>query len=654
MVASTCTVHAAPWRHEIGPFPYKINALPWPAQYNPYASSKSTNTRDRKRIRDSAFEKYAFSESTGGMADQNHLKYIPDTGTSHSSHPDGGFSDVKTAGSAAAGENDESSPVPSLRDWRLRLLTIGTMTVQLTRVRLCHCVFLSALDITIVSTSLTAIANDLHAFEQSSWVVSSYLTCYFSFLIIWAKLSDFFGRKLMLVAAVLLFLGFSGGCGGSQTPVQLIICRALQGIGGAGIFSMVPIIVAEMVEPARYAKYNAIISLAIAFSFLLGPLLGGAISDGTTWRWIFWINLPVGFIGLLLVLFAMPAEFPAHSENGSRFTLSISPTKRDVPTRGSIDYPGFVILLAASIMLIVAIEEAGISFSWSSALVIAFLVVSGVLLILFLSWEWYLYHTNSTREPIFPWAFIQNRILMGIYLSIRTLKPEAHTDYRNALLSGVPMVTLVLELPLRFMSVNGRSGLTAGIDILPFTLMIAFGSALSGGLTTKGRVPPFLVLLFATTLQVLGVGLLFSVPIDTTIPARIYGYEVLAGLGTGLSLTTLLSVTPFLVERHALAVAMGGVTQLRILGGAIGVSAATNLLNNTAREKLATSLPIEVLARTLRDISSVKTLSLADQSMIHAAFAAGYHKQLAMILGFCAAEYIALMLMWEWPMRRLA
>ncbi|KAJ5650184.1 uncharacterized protein N7484_003907 [Penicillium longicatenatum] len=104
------------------------------------------------------------------MADQNHLKYIPDTGTSHSSHPDGGFSDVKTAGSAAAGENDESSPVPSLRDWRLRLLTIG----------LCHCVFLSALDITIVSTSLTAIANDLHAFEQSSWVVSSYLTCYFS------------------------------------------------------------------------------------------------------------------------------------------------------------------------------------------------------------------------------------------------------------------------------------------------------------------------------------------------------------------------------------------------------------------------------------------------------------------------------------------
>jgi MFS family permease len=166
-------------------------------------------------------------------------------------------------------------------------------------------------------------------------------------------------------------------------------------------------------------------------------LLGGAISDGTTWRWIFWINLPVGFIGLLLVLFAMPAEFPAHSENGSKFTLSISSTKRDVPSRGSIDYPGFVILLAASIMLIVAIEEAGISFSWSSALVIVFLAVSGVFLILFLSWEWYLYHTNSTREPIFPWAFIQNRILLGLYLLVyftlllsqKYLNSEARSSY---------------------------------------------------------------------------------------------------------------------------------------------------------------------------------------------------------------------------------
>ncbi|KAE8372688.1 major facilitator superfamily domain-containing protein [Aspergillus bertholletiae] len=527
-------------------------------------------------------------------------------------------------------ENNELPHPPALEGWRLRLLTIG----------LCLCVFLSSLDITIVSTSLTAISNDLHAFKESSWVVSSYLTSYFSFLIIWAKMSDFLGRKIMLVAALVLFLAFSGGCGGARTPVQSssILCRAFQGVGGAGIFSMAPIIVAEMVEPAKYGAYNAIVSLAIAFSFLLGPLFGGAISDGTTWRWIFYINLPVGLVGLALVLVAMPASFPDLSAvtPPTPFTL----IKRNVPLRGRIDYPGFVMLLAASVLLIVAIEEAGISFGWSSGLVIAFLVVAGSLFIAFLAWQWYLDHARSEREPIIPWEFIKKRVLMGMYL--------------NALLSGVPFVTLVLELPLRFESINGLSGLNSGICILPFTLTIAFGSALTGGLTARGRVPPIMVLLVATMLQILGMGLLYSVPVTADLPARIYGYQILAGLGTGLSLTTLLNIVPFVVKRRVLAVALGGVTQLRILGGAVGVSIATNLLNNTAKTQLATQLPAPVLAGILRDVSSVDTLSTADQSIVHAAFGKGYHQQLAMMLGFCAAEVIALALMWEWPMRRLA
>ncbi|KOC18275.1 hypothetical protein AFLA70_59g003481 [Aspergillus flavus AF70] len=522
----------------------------------------------------------------------------------------------------------ELSHSPALEGWRLRLLTIG----------LCLCVFLSALDITIVSTSLTSISNDLHAFNESSWVVSSYLTSYFSFLIIWAKMSDFFGRKLMLVAAVVLFLAFSGGCGGAHTPIQLILCRAFQGVGGAGIFSMVPIIVAEMVEPAKYGAYNAIISLAIAFSFLLGPLFGGAISDGTTWRWIFYINLPVGFVGLVLVLVAMPAGFPDPSAVASPATFTL--IKRNVTLRGRIDYPGFFMLLAASVLLIVAIEEAGISFAWSSGLVIAFLVVAVGLFIAFLAWQWYLDYTKSAREPVFPWAFIKKRVLMGIYL--------------NALLSGVPFVTLVLDLPLRFESINGRSALNSGICILPLTLTIAFGSALTGGLTARGRVPPIMVLLVATILQILGMGLLYSVPVTTDLPARIYGYQILAGLGIGLSLTTLLNIVPFVVERRVLAVALGGVTQLRILGGAVGVSIATNLLNNTAKNELATRLPASALADILRDVSSVFKLSTADQSIVHTAFGKGYHQQLAMMLGFCAAEVIALALMWEWPVRRLA
>lgn len=187
--------------------------------------------------------------------------------------------------------------------------------------------------------------------------------------------------------------------------------RAFQGIGGAGIFSMAPIIVAEMVAPEKYGTYNGILSLAIAFSFLLGPLIGGVVSNHTTWRWIFYINLPVGFIGLITVLIAMPAAFPDMTQSQAFYLV-----KRNVNFKGKLDYPGFFLCLAASVLLIVAIEEAGISFAWDSVIVITFLFLSVSLFCTFFTWQWYLYVKKSAREPVFPWVFMKNRTLMGMYL----------------------------------------------------------------------------------------------------------------------------------------------------------------------------------------------------------------------------------------------
>lgn len=168
--------------------------------------------------------------------------------------------------------------------------------------------------------------------------------------------------------------------------------RTFQGVGGAGIFSMVPIIVTEMVAPEKYSTYNGLMSLALAFSFLLGPLFGGAITEGTSWRWIFYMNLPVGFVGLGLVLVAMPATFPDVSRSSS-FPL----VHRKADWRRKIDYLGFFLLLAACVLLIVAIEEAGTSYPWNSALVITFLALAGILACIFLAWQWFLYRRKS------PW-----------------------------------------------------------------------------------------------------------------------------------------------------------------------------------------------------------------------------------------------------------
>ncbi|KAF7881905.1 uncharacterized protein EAF02_006593 [Botrytis sinoallii] len=512
-----------------------------------------------------------------------------------------------------------------LSGWRLSLLTLG----------LCLSLMLSSLDITIVSTALVTISDDLQAFDQSSWIVNSYLTTYFSALIIWAKMSDLVGRKIMLVLALVIFLAFSGGCGGASNSTQLITFRALQGVGGAGIFSMVPIIVAEMVVPEQYGKFNGIVSLALAISFLLGPLLGGAIPQHTTWRWIFWINLPIGMVGLVLVMLAMPAGFP---DNRPSKAMLLPPKLSDV--RGKFDYVGFLLLPTACIFLIVAFEEAGVAFAWNSALVITFLVLAFVLLSLFFAWQKLLFLKQSTRQPVIPWVFLKNRVLMGIYI--------------YALFSGVPFVTLVIEIPQRVQNISNTSTLIAGVRVLPYTMSVAVGSAITGGLTAKGRIPPIYVLITATILQILGTGLLYSIPVTAHMPASFYGYEVLAGMGVGLGLTTLLSITPFIVEKRLLAVALGGVTQMRILGGAIGVAIATSLLSSNVISALADILPAETVNHLLQNISSVALLSPGDQIAVRTAFAQGYKKQLAMILGFCAAELLAIGLMWERKPRRLA
>ncbi|KAL4810926.1 major facilitator superfamily domain-containing protein [Aspergillus unguis] len=521
-------------------------------------------------------------------------------------------------------DGEEPEQRAGLSGWRLNVLTVG----------LGICVFLSSLDVIIVSTSLTGIAKDLQSFDQSSWVVSSYLITYFSFLIIWAKVSDLVGRKPMVLLAMIIFLAFSGGCGGAQTTLQLIVLRAFQGVGGGGTFSMVPIIVAEMVSPEKYAAYNALMSFSIALSFLLGPLIGGAIVDHTSWRWIFYINLPAGAVGVLLVWIAMPGAFPNVSNPSKLWNLP-----KGLVFRGRIDYPGFGMLLAASVFLIVAIEEAAVLYTWNDSVVIVLLALAALLLGAFIAWEWFLNHSNSSRDPVFPWGFFKDRVFAGACLT--------------TMLTGVPFMTLVLELPGRFQILNNSSAFDSGVCILPFTLTIAVAAGMTGGLTARGRVPVFFVFAGAAALQILGVGLLYTVPADIPLGGRVYGYQILAGTGVGLTLTAAILLAPSLVDGKGLSVAMGTITQMRVLGGAVGVSIATNLINSAVQNQLKGQVPSDILQGIMHDVSSTEGLEESTQKLIRHAFADGYESQLLMVLGFCAAQVLALVLMWERPMRRL-
>jgi MFS family permease len=156
--------------------------------------------------------------------------------------------------------------------------------------RLLFSTFLVNIDITIISTTLVDITNDLRDFKKSSWVVTAYLITYTSGLVIWAKLSDLLGRKPVFLASLVIFCLFSAGCGAAQTMLQLVICRAFQGVGGGGIYALVMVIMYELVLPPEYPMFTALLTGLVALSFALGPIVGGLIMRSTSWRWVFFLK----------------------------------------------------------------------------------------------------------------------------------------------------------------------------------------------------------------------------------------------------------------------------------------------------------------------------------------------------------------------------
>ena len=276
------------------------------------------------------------------------------------------------------------------------------------------CMFLVNIEVSIVGTSLISITNDLHGFRQVGWVVTAYLITYTSMIIIWAKLSDIFGRKQATMATMIIFVVFSGGCAASHTMNQLIINRAFQGIGAAGCVSMALVIAYEMVPKEQYPAIAAEIAAATALGSLVGPLIGGGVSERSTWRWVFLLNVPAGVITVILLFICVPANFP-HQGQASY----VAPTFKEKLSRQSLsrlDVSGAFLLLGATLLLVTVLLEASNEFAWGSGTAISLLVVSAILWVLFLVNERIVTGEKWRQEPVFPWRFLVNRPWMGTLL----------------------------------------------------------------------------------------------------------------------------------------------------------------------------------------------------------------------------------------------
>ncbi|KAF5539480.1 major facilitator superfamily transporter [Fusarium mexicanum] len=518
---------------------------------------------------------------------------------------------------AAASSDDATKQKVYHTGWRLHALTSA----------LCLSLLLSTLETTIVSTALVSIVDALQGFNMAGWIVTSYLVTYTGFLIIYSKLSDIFGCKLMLLLAITIFTIFSMACGASDSMVPLIVFRAFQGMGGSGIYSLSTIMVPLMVPPEKYATYISIMSSTFILSSVLGPILGGAITDHTTWRWVFYFNGPGGALAAVLLAFSVPFNFPYGESD--RFFHSLA--SKQMWKR--VDFVGMVVSLAASILIIFALEQGGVAYPWGSGAIVSTFVLSGVLWIAFVAWERLLSKKRGVREPMFPWSLVHNRFVMGLLL--------------NGFFTGFPFMAALINIPQRFQTVNMTSAINAGIRTLPLLLLSPLATAVNGILVSKLGVPPLYTLFLGGSLQTIGVGLYSSLKSSTSIASAQYGYEAIMGLGFGFNLSTILMMVPLVVTEKDLAVTMGSVTQIRVLGGTIGLAVCSALLINHIKREAVKFLTAEQVAGILLSSENIGMLSPETQSRTRVLYADAYSEQMRVMLYFSIASILSLVLLVE-------